>query len=361
MLVYIFLFVYNIITIPFYLRNAKVYLIINIIPLWILMAFRGVTVGSDTKAYYDVFNQANITQIPMHFVNWLAPVHDARFENGFLLLNKIVFGISPDFRAMLVVTTTIMLSCLVFFIVKLKVNYVIGFLTYESLFMPFFMNAMRQALAISLCMVAFVFLLKNRIGCFCLFNFLAITMHVTAWMFLLTLIYKYVKYGWKSNTLLITFTIVVSLCFERIYGKISTISDEAKTFSNSVATNNLNGSLNVIYSVLFTFLLYIIIIHYIQVLETKGEGLILLNNTKLLLLTAIAFFIVSLQFSQIARIAKYFTIGYFPALSLVAENFSFKKNRNIIFTVVCTYLIVYFIFIQMFRPEWSGIVPYYFN
>ena len=177
---YILLFLFNLITIPVYLANHKSYLTMNIIPLWIIMAFRGIRVGNDTISYSNIFYQADITKIPMHFVNWFAPVHDARFENGFLILCKAVYNISPNFRLMLVTTTTIMLSCLVFFMVKLNVNYVIGFLTYESLFMPFSMNAMRQALAISLCLVAFVYLMQNRIVFFLLFNFLAITMHVTA-------------------------------------------------------------------------------------------------------------------------------------------------------------------------------------
>lgn len=359
MLIYTFLFAFNMLTIPLYFRNHKFYLAINMIPLWVLMAFRDIKVGNDTIAYRNLFYQADVTQIPMHIINWLAPVHDARIENGFLLLNKIVYSISPNYRLMIVVTTTIMLSCLIFFVIKLNVNYIIGILTYESMFMPFAMNAMRQALALSVCMVAFSFLMQDRIIPFLLLNLLAASLHVTAWVFLITLIYKYIKDKYKGYVLLIVFTTVASLFFKEIYGKVSTISDEAGTFSNSVANNELNGYLNVTYSVIFIFLIIIWLNHYIKVSKIIENRLI--RDSKLLLVTAVAFFIISLHFSQLSRLSSYFTIGYYFAFSFLSGGIGLRKERNMAFLIICIYLIVNFAFIQNFRPEWSGIVPYIFE
>jgi hypothetical protein len=355
MLVYIFLFVLNIITIPFYIGKPKLYLIVNLIPLWALMAFRGIQVGADTITYSKIFYLSNVTQIPMNFYNWLAPINGARFENGFLLLNKIIYNVYPSFRLMLIATTTIMILCLAFFMVKLNINYVVGILTYESMFMPFSMNAMRQALAVSLCMVAFVFLVKNQTGYFLLFNYLAITMHVTAWMFLIVLIYKYLKYGWKSKLFILLFTISVSFFFETIYGKLSLVSNEANNFSNSIATNNMNGSLNIVFSISLALLISAWGKHYMKVSQI-GENT-LINDSYLMLLAAIAFYIIALKFSQLTRIAIYFTIGYYPILSLLS-GYPYLKKRNIAFTCICICLIMYFVFIQSFRPEWSNIVPY---
>lgn len=356
MLVYIILFLFNIITIPIYIRQKSLYLGINLIPLWILMAFRSIHVGADTITYSNVFYQSDTVQIPMNLANWLAPVNGARFENGFLLLNKIVYSINPNFRLMLVITTTIMLLCLTFFLVKLNINYVVGILTYESMFMPFSMNAMRQALAMSLCLVAFIFLIKNRIIYFLLFNYLAITMHVTAWLFLIVLIYKYLKYGWKSKTFILSFTIIVSLFFEKIYGRVSSLSDEASTFSNSIANNNFTGALNIAFSV--TIILFVIIwcSHYMKVTGIRDN--ILINDSYLMLLTAIAFYAIALKFSQISRIALYFNMGYYSLFSFLAGGIYLKSKRNIAFIIICLFLIIYFIFIQSFRPEWSGIRPY---
>lgn len=356
MLIYIFLFVFNILTIPFYVRKPKFYLVINLIPLWWLMAFRSVYVGADTITYSKVFYQSDVTQIPMDLANWLAPVNGARFENGFLLLNKVIYDISPNFRLMLITTVTIMILSLSFFLIGLNINYIIGILIYESILMPFSMNAMRQALAISLCMVAFTFLIKKRINYFLVFNYLAITMHVTAWLFLIVLIYKHLKYGWKSKIFIVIVTIITSLSFERIYGRISTVSDEAKTFSNSISSNNLNGSLNIIFSILLILFISGWSSHYIKAAKINKNMLII--NSHLMLLTAIAFYIIALRFSQITRIATYFTMGYYPLLSLLSGGFYLKKKRNIAFILICAFLIIYFLFIQIYRPEWANITPY---
>ncbi|HIX36018.1 MAG TPA: EpsG family protein [Candidatus Limosilactobacillus merdigallinarum] len=355
MSIYICLFVLNIVTIPVYIVKPKLYLFMNLIPLWTVMAFRGIRVGADTITYSQIFYQSNTTQIPMNFFNWFAPVNGARFENGFLLLNKIIYSIYPSFRLMLVVTTTIMILCLTFFILRLNINYVVGILVYESMFMPFSMNVMRQALAISLCMVAFVFLIKNHVGKFLIFNYLAITMHVTAWMFLIVLIYKYLKYGWKSKIFLGLFTIIVSLFFETIYGKISLVSNEANSFSNSVATNNMNGSLNIFVSIVLILLTFLWSRYYTKLYKVNDN--VLINDSYLMLLTAIAFYIIALKFSQLSRIAIYFNIGYYPILSLLS-GYTYSRKRILAFSTICMFLIVYFVVIQIFRPEWSNIVPY---
>lgn len=359
MLIYILLFTFNLITIPIYLVKSKAYLIINLIPLWILMSFRDVSVGADTISYYNIFYQSEINRIPMSFVNWLAPIHDARFENGFLLLNKLVYAISPNFRLLLIVTVSIMLSCLAFFIVELNINYIIGILTYESMLMPFYMNAMRQALAISLCMVAFVFLIKDKIGLFLVFNYLAITMHVTAWVFLITLVYKYIKKEWKGNAILIACILIVSLFFEKIYNNIASISDEANSFSNTVAHNSLNGSLNIAYSTILIIVVVVWLRHYSGKLNEIRDYSVI-NSARLLLLTAAAFYLLALNFSQISRIAMFFIIGYLPVLSFLGGGFNVQRKRNIAFAGICTYLIISFIVIQTIRPEWSGITPYVF-
>lgn len=322
------------------------------------MAFRGIHVGADTIAYNQIFYQNGGAIIPMNVINWLIPYQDARFENGFLLLNKIIYNIYPNFRLLLVVTSLIMIVCLAFFLIELNVNYVIGLISYESMLMPFSMNAMRQALAIALCMVAFVFLMKDHSGLFFMFNYLAITMHVTAWMFLIVFAYRKIKSGWKSKFLLLLGTVLSSILFEKIYGGISSISTEAQTFSNSVANNGSTGLMNITFSVALAFIIVVWLRHYTNFYGINNDRLV--NASQLLLLTIIAFNIVAINFAQVARISMYFSIGYLPCLSLLCGGFNFKKDRTLVTIVIIGYLIIYFIFVQMFRPEWSGITPYVF-
>lgn len=358
MIPYFILFGINTITIPVYFFKPRIYLILNIIPLWVLMAFRSISVGADTQTYSQIFYQSETTAIPMKLINWIIPYQDARFENGFLFLNKVVYNIYPNFQALLIITSLITVICFVYFLVNLNINYVIGLLLYESMMMPFSMSAMRQGLAISFCMVAFVFLVKEKIGFFLLFNYLAITMQVTACMFLLVLVYRKLKSGWKSEVLLFIGTVLASVFFEELYNGISSVSNEAQVLLISASSNGITGVLNIGFSVCLATIVITWVKYYASLNSMDNNQLI--NLSELLLLTAIATYITALNFSQIARIAMYFTIGYFPCVSALCGGLYFKKNRIIASVLIGLFLIVYFVFVQTYRPDWFGIIPYNF-
>ncbi|NMV53469.1 EpsG family protein [Lactobacillus reuteri] len=356
MFVYLTIFILEIITIPIYIYKKSIYLIINVIPLWIVMAYRSWNVGIDTPNYKVFFYQGGMYNVGPAFINWFFPFH-TRFENGFVLLNHIVYSISPNFQLMIIVTSTITMSCFIFFLTQLKINYVVGMLTYETVtFMASCMNLMRQGIALSMCMVAFVYVIKRKPIKFILITYLAATMHVTAWLFLPIYLLKKVKLNTKSIIGVIIVTVILSTSFEFFYSKIAVVSDEAQSFAQEIANNGFNGLSNIIFSVvIIAFILYIS-----QRVNTDTNNT-LLNSSSLMLLVTLIVFIVAIKFSQLSRIAMYFMIGLFPILSFLVGGYDLKKDKVLNIVITISALIAYFILIQTLRPQWSGIVPYSFS
>lgn len=354
MLIYLLLFGLELVTIPIYLYKKGLYLTINVIPLWILMAYRNFNVGVDTPTYMNFFYQNGMYNVGSAVRNWFFPYH-TRFENGFVVLNHLVYKINPNFQLMLIVTATIMIGCFIFFMVKLRINYVIGLCIYEAtFFMTSCMNLMRQGLAMSLCMVAMVYAIKRKPFKFILFTYLASLMHVTAWLFLPVYFLRKVKLN--KNGIIGTMIIagVLSSSFEFIYSKLSNASDEVQSFSNSIANNNSSGLLNIIFSVV-----WIVIVLWASGKINVNNNL-LITYGQLMLLVALVPYILAIRFSQLSRIAMYFTIGLFPILSSMVGGYSFKKNKVIIAGIIIAALIIYFVVVQLYRPGWFGIVPYSF-
>lgn len=82
----------------------------------------------------------------------------------------------------------------------------------------------------------------------------------------------------------------------------------------------------------------------------------------MLISAIIAVSIVSFKFSQLYRIAMYFATGEIILIPFIIENIRNYRLKRIISGIVTIELVAYFIVIQVFRPEWSNIVPYrWFN
>lgn len=352
----------NLITIPLYRYSRKTYLFVNSFLIWFIFAFRSYSVGNDTITYVGIFEQASSLIIPSNIINWFAPVNGARFENGYLLLNKALYSINSDPRFLIVVTSTIMICCLIYLLIELRVNYIAGVIIFETMgFMSFFMNALRQGLACSFCMVAMVFAYKKRPLLFLLFCYLAISMHVTSILFLLVYPLTKIKKGWKWNLLFLGLFIIVFTSFDILYSRVSSVSFEANTFMTSVQNNNFNGALNIIVSILvIIFILFIQKLLSVQDIDQYGKDHVLITFSYYLLIIAIGAYLMALHFSQLSRLSMYFLLGYFPLISYIFNNTKTSTRYKVTAIFLSLFMIARFIIVQIYRPEWSGIVPYSF-
>lgn len=360
MAAYLLLFLFNIITLPLVNINQKrIYLTLNGIVLWLIMGLRGFYVGADTPSYVSVYNNIENIIIPHKFVNWFFP-KNTRFENGYLIFNKVLHLINSDPRFLLIIYTLICVICLLFMIDKLSINPIIGIIAYEAILMPFMMNGIRQAIAISLCMVAFVFAVEKKLGYFLLFNYLAISMHATAFMFLIVYLLNYIGNDMKSKVIISGIIIAIFVSFDDIYYHLSLSNDEMQSFLPNGQSSS--GATNIILTV-FVSMLVLIVSNY---LGKKYRNLVFNKIqiksyifSKYLVLFIALFMIIALRSSQLSRIALYFEIGLIILLSSIYS--ILRHNKSIIMSsLLIVALFSYFIVIQLVRPEWSAIVPYVF-
>lgn len=351
MTIYIILFSLNILTIPLFKYSKKTYLLVNIIPLWVVLAFRNFTVGADTISYVNVYKQSSNMYIPNNLINWFFP-KNVRFENGYILFNKFLSSIDSDPRFLIVITSTVYIICLVFMLIRLNLNLVSGLIVFETLgFMGFFMSGIRQGLACSFCMVAFVYAIERKPLKFLLFNYLALSMHASAFLFLIVYLLNYVK---KNSIIMHLLMIFFITSFGEIYNKVTMNSEELSNFSLNNSQNS-GGLLNVIVTV--SIILILLLINHI-IFEGKDSQISLFAYYMSII--AIIFLIISLKSTQISRIALYFEISYFVIISDIFNYMKLKK-KFISCILILLAMISYFLLIQVLRPEWNGIATYSFG
>ncbi|MFR0513462.1 EpsG family protein [Limosilactobacillus mucosae] len=360
--VYLALFLIIIMTYPVIKYNKNLYLIINSICIFIVMALRSSSVGADTIPYKNFFESTNLQNLPSNFINWLAPLQGQRFETGFMLYNKILYSISSNFQCELIITSLLIITCYVFFLVRLEINYFWGFLTYLSLgFFANSMNLMRQSIAWALLLVAFVYCIEKKPFKFLLFVMLAAGMHVTAWLFLVVYPLSFMNINIKNVSLIFGSSFIITFTFEKLYGFVSNYSTEASSFSEDIISNQLNGGVNLAINILLFTLIFLIGVNICldKTLRLNDKTKRIVKTSLYMLISAIAVSIVSFKFSQLSRIAMYFATGEIILIPFIIENIRNYRLKRIISGIVTIGLIAYFIVIQVLRPEWSNIVPYH--
>nr|WP_302755192.1 EpsG family protein [uncultured Megasphaera sp.] len=167
MTVYIALLVWTILCSP--LENTKMtcknmtiisgktlYLLVTFIPIWFIMAFRGLGVGTDTLANASYFVSAATSPSLSYLVS------DGIWNAGISIISYMIGLISTDIEVYMIWSSIIISIGFAIFIYRTSNKVWLStflFLTLNLFFIS--LNASRQFIAISIAINAFVFLYHN--------------------------------------------------------------------------------------------------------------------------------------------------------------------------------------------------------
>ncbi len=131
-----------------------------------IMAFRAATVGADTKQYCYGFRQIaekSIDELYTTPVYSIEGPYEQNFEVGYISLNKIVSIFSTNQQAITIVTSIIIIALLSALIAKRSKNPSMSFWLYLTLgIFQTQMNMSRNAIAILICYLAFIFIEQKK-------------------------------------------------------------------------------------------------------------------------------------------------------------------------------------------------------
>lgn len=169
--------------------QKRTYMVLCFLLVIFFEGLRSVYSGSvDTLIYCKMFNTASHTS---SFSNFLT-IREITLENywyqegNFYLLMWLIARFTDNAQIFLVIITAIMTVCVFKFMSEHSENFMLSCMVYICLgSMTFTMNGMRQALAMSICLIAYGFAVKKKIVPFVLIIFLAMTFHISAVIFLI--------------------------------------------------------------------------------------------------------------------------------------------------------------------------------
>lgn len=341
------------------IHNIMLFLLVSY--LFIITGWRNYAVGTDTINYVSFFNYFGSSVNDINFFDLVGMIH-ARFEYGYILLNKTVFYFTNNPRWLLVICALISYYILFLFIKNLSIDSYLSITMFVCLgYMASTMNTMRQGIATAFVMLAYISLLKRRSSVLCIvFIICAFLFHKTALVFLVVIIFKNWKYTKKNVVILM----ISSLIIAAIYGKFENIINQVN-YTDYANSNITSGYLGIILNIML--LIYFLIVGHIaneqsnSNLLTKYSSKINKDILPILIIISIGVYIVAFNFSQLTRIATYFELA---AIIYVPNSLKeIKDNKLYTLLKFLTYIILlsYFFAILFLRPNWTNITPYIFG
>lgn len=333
-------------------KKAKLPLLIFLFIFIILLGGLRWKTGADWAPYYHYFTffDANETFFRL------------AFEPGYFLLTYIVRLFSSNFTVFLLIFASLVNGLRIPFFYKYTSAVFLAFLLYWGNNLAEF-GAVRQALAISVCLATIPCIVKKKWLTFMLLIIVAMQFHVTAIIFFLAYPIYHLQWGVRSKIFLLILSILLGfsgvisdalkVAADSLPGGLNRIAEKADDYSKmgADAVSGTNKSVALMTGIIKRALILPVMLYF--------EGSIKLKNSKyskfmnLFVLGNIIYFIVA-DFLAVQRLASYF---YPLEIILLCMIFEYSSRRIIWFIVFSSYAFVKFMFVLTANSNYF--VPYF--
>lgn len=328
-----------------------------------LSMFRSITVGNDTIAYVEIFN--NIMQS-----GDISP-YQGRFEIGYLYLNKWLSSIFHHHQVLLIITSIYIFFGVGRFIYKYSNMAWLSVILFFSLrYFDLSLSGIRHMLAVTTVLFAYDFIIKKHPIKFVITVIIATTFHNAAFIFLLAYPISKFKLTKRLITISSLSCIFLLLFLEESINVILTFFPHYYPYVYSAKAEGevkLATLLGLLVMVIILFAGEIfnnkIVKSKVTNIKEKSLSYIKTNHDEIqsvFILIACVIMLVALRvdiFSRFSQIYSVFAIVYLPnAIGKIKDRH--LKTTILIFVVVLFF--AYIIAIQVLRPEWQSTYPYFF-
>lgn len=269
------------------------------------------------------------------------------FEIGFLFFTKIITLFTNNFQVFLVVIAVLQFIPIAFLFYKYSPNIILSYFVYGGLVLYLFsFSGLRQALAISICILAIENLFNKKTKFFILLVLLAYTFHRSS--IIVFLIWPLSKIKMKPSIAIsvVLFLLILSPFYGNILGYIVGFLFDNGRYGHYLETQGSAITMFVVYAILLL----------LSFLRKRDDDYMRLLRW-LVLLCVFAQSLGTLGNGALTRIGYYFNI-YFALLMPEMLATLEKNGRKITNGVSVILLCVYFYLVN--SGGYLNVVPYYF-
>ena len=324
--------------------NKNKYIILSLIPIFFILAFRGGTMGADTSTYIRQFS--NSINTPLESI-----IANSRMEIGYLIFVKLITYITHNPLVYQVICVSFMIYGLYCFLKELETEDALLFVYfYCTLGVFFFMfTGTRQCLAMGICLFSYKFLKQNKYLQFLLCSLLAFYFHKSSVLFI-TVLFIYNK---KVNIINIVIYIIFAFLIGRNLESVQQWFNDTLDYTYSLEYTG-NG-------MIFLIVLLALSIFSMIMIYNRYGGFNINKNTRILMninFITIVFWLMRLQ-TRIAERPSYYFIFFSCAFYANALN-SIKNNRDRRLYKIIIFSLAMILYIYRLITNFSILIPFEF-
>lgn len=326
-------------------KGRKYFLFIIGCLMILLLTFRGITVGSDTITYYNIFNWTSSIN--------LFEAQQSNIEYGYLLLNRFIHFVNGNFTLLLFVISLITIFGILQFIYNFSDNIfmsIIVFVGFTYYFMAF--NISRQFLAIGIDLIASTYLIRGKKWKSLLLIIIAGLMHNAGYLYLILWILIDIKVTKKVFTIFLAFITAISLPATKFIGQYMINNQRYNAIVNS--SNAGKGMFGILFSLSLLMLLIFMIINFNFNNSNLLDRYVLYSFTLIVVLNLLVIF-----FPYLGRIRYSFEVLIVVCIPYLVKEYSLERFIPVINIGLLPFGLL---FMNILIPNnvFYGIIPYVF-
>lgn len=342
--------------------NAKknqyhIWFVVGMLVMMTLVALRGTSIGNDTEEYRNIFFKVN---------NDSSYLSSARYEAGYLYLNRFIGYITDEPQVLFVILAGFQYTVFTWFILKYSDDLAFSLILVFILIFSSSMNIVRQVTAMAFILIGADRLLQKRTIRSFIWLTVAVFFHFSSIIFLAIPLMSYIKFN-RIIALCLLIAVLICTTTDVLYIISSKLFPKyAHYFSGSYADS---GRLAILYQTLRNGVLFAISYYGVKLLQKDGIQ-VLYKRSKIesdrqnnLTLWCSFFCFIGIIFgfrlNLVDRIVAYVVSFYVIVLPNSMKKMN-SKTRMIIKLLIIVISLVYMITVQVYRPSWNRIYPYQF-
>ena len=303
-------------------KGKKIFLYLSFLELFLFLALRGLDVGADLRAYFNLYDNCNLYS--------LTDVFKFRYEKGYIFYTYVIANFINNKQWFLVITAFISLIGPLFAIKRYSKNYYLSVFVYITFqFYVYNFYILRQVMALSIVLLSIKFIEERKFIKFLLLVILATLFHTSAILFIAVYFISKIKINNKILVLLYGAVIGIVLFGDSIIKYIL-------GFIQNYAETGNNGGIP-----------YFIVLFIVFLIATLVKNKFFTDKNDIMwyniLVIAILIQTLTLKLSILSRLNIYYTISIIMVLPNLLECFKDKRIKNIGEIAIVLMLTLYFI------------------
>ena len=335
-------------------KRSNILLGIIFISIFLICVLRSGSVGRDIAGYELAYKMTKDVQF--------SDFNYIYYENGYLLFMKICVAMKMNFQCFLVVTYLIILFPIFIFIEKFSNDKIFSVMIYICyMLFEFDLTGLRQAIAMSITLVAFVILIEKKkmyLFWYFLIILLAMTFHKSAIICLAILPLMLIKDIKWCSIIVVAATIVSLSLRSTLFPFIKQLFDKDSF--------NTNAALHIGTNVIFMVVMAIYFLYVLNIGEKESEfdrefyNGIFIENNKLFFKIFLLSILLALFFGNETSARSFMFFSQSLIILLPNTLFYLEKKSSIILRMLFVAFFVYFFATNTLIANNFDIVPYKF-